>query len=137
MELTLRCGKVREPDEIDPALRAALGNTYHGCIIQGSDVRLVLDDRASLDEQYLAKRTFAMVEVALDPESPAPSARFRIKRQAFRQQMKGLDIATLRQRAKDANSVPALRAEVDALWRIIGQMAVLLGLNDSEIGDDA
>lgn len=136
-EMTLARGKVRELSEFEAALTAALGDKYGGAVMQGGDVRLILSEDATAADRQLAEATFAQAEEAIDVKTPPPSVVREQRRKAYGAALQRLDVASLRERTANANSVPALRAEIDALWAALGQMAVLMGLNDSEMGDEA
>lgn len=135
MDTTIARGGLREIEEVEPALRAALGARYHGMSITPKRATLYLADDAGDEGRILAAQTYAAAVAAIDPTQPPPSVRREMKREAARTAVRALDFDGLRQRTAAANSVPALRAEVEALTRLVWQLAVMNGLTDSEMGE--
>lgn len=134
-EIKLSRRNVRELSEFEGALKAALGDKYGGAVMRGDEVRLILSETADSTDRQLAAAIFAEAEATIDVKTPPPSVVRELKRKASRDVIAGLDIAALRERTASANSVQALRAEVDALWRVVGLLANLLGLSDTEVGE--
>ncbi len=104
--------------------------------MDAESIRLIFYEHAKKGDLQRAHTLFMDTLGTIDPAQPTPSEQRILRRNAHREAVKSLDIAALRARAGAANSVPALRAEVDALWRIVGRLVTLLDLNDSEIGDE-
>lgn len=135
MELSVPRSGVREIEEVEPALKAALGDVYRGMSMTPKSAKLFLAGDASEAMQGLAAQTFQQAAAAIDRQVPPPSIQREMKRRAHALAIASVDILTQRQQTAAANSVPALRAEVDALWLIIERLLALMDINQSEIGE--
>jgi len=130
IDVTLARAGVREIEEVEAALKTALGVKYLGLSLRGQEAILHLIEGASGDDQLLAATTYATALATIDPQQPPPSQQRARKREDAEKGVALVDFSGLKQRAASANSVVALRAEVEALARLVWQIAAAGGLTE-------
>lgn len=132
IDVTLARNGLREIEEVEAALKAALGATYVGMSLRGQEAIIHLIDSATDADRLLATTTYAQALAAVDPRQPPPSQRRALKREGAQRAVAVLDYTGLKQRTAAANSVVALRAEVETLARLAWQLAAAQGLTDQD-----
>ncbi|MCC6612887.1 MAG: hypothetical protein IT320_05365 [Anaerolineae bacterium] len=132
IDVTLSRAGIREIEEVEASLKTALGGTYLGMSLRRQEAVIHLIESASDADQLLAATTYATALAAIDPGQPPPSQRRALKRSLAQQALELADFTGLKQRAGAANSVVALRAEVETLARLVWQMAAAGGLTEQD-----
>lgn len=132
IEITLARGGLREIEEVAGALKAALGTVYHSMSLTPRRATIRLTAGADAAAQALAEQTYVRAVNAIDHAQPSPSQQRGARQQAARAALVAADFTGLRARVAAANSVPALRTEVEALMQIILQLALAQGLIDTD-----
>ncbi len=131
-DITLTRGQLREIDEVQPALKAVLGDNYMGMSLRGQEAIIHLTDSADSAVQRLAETTYNQALAVIDPQKPTPSEVRALKHAAAQRAVATLDYGALKQRVAAANSVSTLRSEVEILARLAWQLAAAQGLTEQD-----
>lgn len=129
---TIPRGVVRELEEIDPVLRAALGAKYAGASMRGEEIILHLTEAASPADAEQA-RALALNEIGkIDVMQPAPSVRRARRLTTATDVLKGVDFADVKTQIEAITTLPQARAMMLKLLRLMWQMAVIMSLNEQD-----
>lgn len=131
-EIEVDRGLVRELNEIDSALRRALGEKYSGAVMNSDKIRLVLLDTASPEEMAQA-RSLALSEIAkVDPLQPAPSVQRKQRVTTATQALKAVDFADVKTQIEAISTLPQAKTMLLKLARAVWQLAVIMSLNEQD-----
>ncbi|MCC6615943.1 MAG: hypothetical protein IT320_20905 [Anaerolineae bacterium] len=136
IEVRLQRGNLREPEEVEPALRAALPGKYAGMSTTPSEAILYLIDGSTGDDTQLAHDTYTQVVNAIDPKVPPPSEQKRLKRLTHLQTIQTLDFADIKAQIDGISNISQAKTTLTRLARVVWEMLALMDLNQSDMGDE-
>lgn len=136
IEVRLQRGNLREPEEVEPALRAALKDKYAGMSTVRDEAILYLVDSATGDDVEAAREIYARVVSEIDPAKPTPSGKAVLRKQAHLKAIRDLDFASVKAQIDGINNVAQAKTALTQLARALWEVLALLDLNQSDIGDE-
>lgn len=122
---------LREIDEVEPALKAAVASVYVGMSLTPRAAIIHLAESASAEHQLAAAQAYQAALAALDPGQPPPGVRRAQRQQTARAGISAADFAALQAANNAASSIPALRQQVALLTRLVYQLAAASALTDA------
>lgn len=123
---------VREIEDVEAALKTALGDDYLGMSLNPREAIIHLKDTATATKRALAKTTFSAAVAAIDPKIPPPMAARLARQEAAVTALRAADFAARQAAIANAASVPALRAEVAELAKMMQRLLIAQGLNEQD-----
>ena len=125
-------GLLRELDEIDGALRAALGAKYYGATLREDDVTLHFADDMTPTEIEQA-RSLALAEIAkIDPLQPAPSVQRKQRVTTATDALKAVDFADVKMEIEAISNLAEAKAMLLKMARFVWRLTVIMSLNEQD-----
>lgn len=123
---------IREIEEIEPALTAALGAIYGGASLTPRAVLLHLRDNATRDDQLAAAAALQSVIATIDSRKLSPSQRRAQRSRAAQASLSQVDFQALEAQIDAANTTAQLKLLLTALLRLLWRMSAAQLLTDQD-----
>lgn len=130
--VTLDRDGVREIEEVEPALKAALGSDYQAISLNPREAIIYLTDGAAKSKSAVAKQAYIAAAAAIDHKTLPPSKQRLQREEQATASLRSADFAARQAAIANANSVPALRAEVAELAKLVQRLLIAQGLNEQD-----